>query len=63
MMSRAPASPAARARRLTGARGGGAHPDLRPDFDRFCHDQAHWLDDYALFRALKARYKGAYYVE
>jgi 4-alpha-glucanotransferase len=42
---------------------GGARPDLRPDFDRFCHDQAHWLDDYALFRALKARYKGAYYVE
>src|SRR6478672_11927637 len=42
---------------------GGARSDLRPDFDRFCHDQAHWLDDYALFRALKARYKGAYYVE
>ena len=42
---------------------GGARPDLRPDFDQFCHDQAHWLDDYALFRALKARYKGAYYLE
>jgi 4-alpha-glucanotransferase len=41
----------------------GARPDLRPDFDRFCHDQAHWLEDYALFRALKARYKGAYYLE
>ena len=27
---------------------GGARPDLRPDFDRFCHDQAHRLDDYAL---------------
>jgi 4-alpha-glucanotransferase len=26
---------------------GGARPDLRPDFDRFCDDQAHWLDDYA----------------
>src|SRR5208283_3018562 len=31
--------------------------------DRFCHDQAHWLDDYALFRALKAKYQGAYYLE
>src|SRR5271165_1674338 len=41
----------------------GARPDLQPDFDRFCHDRAHWLDDYALFRALKARYRGAYYLE
>ena len=41
----------------------GARPDLRPDFDRFCHDRAHWLDDYALFRALKARYKDAHYLE
>jgi 4-alpha-glucanotransferase len=41
----------------------GACPDLRPDFDRFCHDQAHWLDDYALFRALKAKYGGVYYLE
>jgi len=23
----------------------------------------HWLEDYALFRALKAKYKGAYYLE
>ena len=28
-----------------------------------CIDQAGWLDDYALFRALKTRYNGAYYVE
>jgi 4-alpha-glucanotransferase len=41
----------------------GARPDLRPDFDRFCHDQAHWLDDYAQFRALKAKYGGVYYLE
>ena len=26
-------------------------------------EQAHWLEDYALFRALKDRYKGAYYLE
>jgi 4-alpha-glucanotransferase len=41
----------------------GARPDLRPDFERFCHDQAHWLEDYALFRALKARYNGARYLD
>jgi 4-alpha-glucanotransferase len=41
----------------------GARSDLRPDFERFCHDHAHWLDDYALFRALKARYNGASYLE
>ena len=40
----------------------GARPDLR-SFDQFCHDQRHWLEDYALFRALKARYDGAYYLE
>jgi 4-alpha-glucanotransferase len=41
----------------------GERRDLQPDFDQYCHDRAHWLDDYALFRALKARYKGAYYLE
>jgi len=41
----------------------GARPDLRSDFDRFCYDQAHWLEDYALFRALKEKYKGAFYLE
>jgi 4-alpha-glucanotransferase len=37
--------------------------DLRRAFEQFCHDHAHWLDDYALFRALKARYEGASYWE
>jgi 4-alpha-glucanotransferase len=37
----------------------GARTDLRPSFDQFCHEEAHWL---ALFRALKARYNGAYYL-
>ena len=41
----------------------GARPDLRSPFDQFCHDQRHWLEDYALFRALKARHNGAYYLE
>ena len=29
----------------------------------FCAQQEHWLEDYALFRALKARYNGAYYLD
>ena len=41
----------------------GARSDLRPDFERFGHDQAHWLDDYALFSALKSRYHDASYLE
>ena len=41
----------------------GARPDLDEHFERFVHEQAHWLDDYALFRALKARYDGASYLE
>jgi 4-alpha-glucanotransferase len=41
----------------------GARSDLRPDFERFGQDHAHWLDDYALLRALKERYDGAGYLE
>lgn len=41
----------------------GARPDLRPAFEQFCQDHAGWLDDYALFRALRARYNGAYFLE
>ena len=41
----------------------GACPELRPAFKRFCREQAHWLDDYALFRVLKARYHRASYLE
>jgi len=37
--------------------------ELQIAFDQFCHEQAHWLEDYALFRALKIRYNGAYYLE
>jgi 4-alpha-glucanotransferase len=43
--------------------GTGLRSDLRPDFEQFCRDQAHWLDDYALFRALKAKYGSACYLE
>jgi len=41
----------------------GARPDLRPSYEQFCQDHARWLEDYALFRALKARYGGAHYLE
>jgi 4-alpha-glucanotransferase len=36
---------------------------LRPVYDEFCARQAHWLEDYALFRALKEKYRGTYYLE
>jgi len=39
------------------------HTELRSDFDRFCAEQAHWLDDYALFRALKAHHRGADFLD
>ena len=32
-----------------------ATPEQRWEFDSFCQSQAHWLDDYALFMALKLR--------
>jgi 4-alpha-glucanotransferase len=39
------------------------HWQLWDDFERFCSDEAHWLDDYALFRALKARFAGAHFLD
>ena len=41
----------------------GARADLRPAYEQFRNDQAEWLEDYALFRALKARFSDAYYLE
>jgi 4-alpha-glucanotransferase len=41
----------------------GARKDLRPEYEQFCHDKAHWLEDYALFRALKAKYNNTFYLE
>jgi 4-alpha-glucanotransferase len=41
----------------------GRRPDLRSEYDQFCAEQGHWLEDYALFRALKAKYDGAYYLD
>jgi 4-alpha-glucanotransferase len=37
----------------------GANRDLRPRFEQFRNDQAHWLKDYALFRALKGKLNGS----
>jgi 4-alpha-glucanotransferase len=41
----------------------GRAKDLRWKYDEFCAQQGHWLEDYALFRALKAKYSGAYYLD
>ena len=46
--------------------GAGSQParrDLRPAYEQFRQAHALWLDDYALFRALKARHDGAHYLE
>ena len=43
--------------------GKAGHSELRSAFERFCREQAHWLDDYALFRALKIQHNNAYYLE
>jgi 4-alpha-glucanotransferase len=41
----------------------GARKDLGQDYEIFCHRQAHWLEDYALFRALKRKFHGVSYLE
>ena len=41
----------------------GVRQDLVPAYEMFCHRQAHWLEDYALFRALKHKFQGVSYLE
>jgi 4-alpha-glucanotransferase len=41
----------------------GARADLRAEYRQFLGEQAQWLEDYALFRALKTKFNGAYYLE
>src|SRR5262249_50740764 len=41
----------------------GARRDLVPAYEQFCQTRANWLEDYALFRALKANFDGACYLE
>jgi 4-alpha-glucanotransferase len=38
-------------------------PALQAEFEQFCDQQAHWLEDYALFRALKAVQGNAHYLD
>ena len=39
-----------------------ASPGLKNDFECFCQKNADWLDDYALFRTLKALHHDAHYL-
>jgi 4-alpha-glucanotransferase len=41
----------------------GARADLRPGYEQFQTEQKDWLEDYALFRALKQKFGGADYLE
>ena len=41
----------------------GERHDLVPAYQEFCHARASWLEDYALFRALKAIHGGAPYLD
>ncbi len=41
----------------------GARPDLLPAYEEFCQAHGYWLNDYALFRALKDKYKRGCYLE
>lgn len=41
----------------------GNRTDLGPEYDEFRSKHEHWLKDYALFRALKAKYNGAGYLD
>jgi 4-alpha-glucanotransferase len=41
----------------------GVRQDLRPAYEQFCSEQDHWLSDYALFQALKAKFANAPYLE
>lgn len=41
----------------------GKRSDLRPAYQEFCATQGTWLEDYALFRALKNKFDGSYYLE
>lgn len=41
----------------------GKRMDLQPEYDEFRNKHDHWLNDYALFRALKAKFNGAYYLD
>ena len=41
----------------------GKFREERSAFEQFCREESHWLDDYALFRALKAHHGDAHYLD
>ncbi len=41
----------------------GARKDLAADYEEFCHRRATWLEDYALYRALKEKYRSASFLD
>jgi len=41
----------------------GKRSDLRPAYQEFCATEESWLEDYALYRALKNKFGGSYYLE
>jgi 4-alpha-glucanotransferase len=40
----------------------GERRDLRPTYEEFCATQGSWIEDYALFRALKKQFGGSHYL-
>jgi 4-alpha-glucanotransferase len=40
----------------------GGRAELRTAYEQFCYDQKHWLDDYAIFRALKSKFGNIHYL-
>jgi 4-alpha-glucanotransferase len=41
----------------------GARKDLIPEYEEFCWSRARWLEDYALYRALKIKYNSQSFLE
>ncbi len=41
----------------------GVRKDLLPAFEGFCRSRTSWLEDYALYRALRAKFKNASHIE
>lgn len=41
----------------------GVRKDLTPAYEEFCHSRAKWLDEYALFRALRVKFDNAHYLD
>jgi 4-alpha-glucanotransferase len=42
---------------------GSGSSKLGTAYEQFCHEQKHWLEDYAVFRALKEKFGNVHYLE